>query len=1412
MEYGFIVTNNDNLFFVHRVEESNIVLIPSYDTSIKINDIPDNYTIVYKPKLRGVCELNNFYLNNKIVLHYGDTKRQGKIVKKNKDMIHVFFSKENTTEVFDFNYKGLPSKIDHIEKIDMEPTMKPNTNENNREQEENEEIEEEEDDDDIYYFSLEQQIQQLVENFRKQMDDKYLNKIISHYIELNKKYFTYENNYIFKKLKEKPIYSTILNGDSIFHYYTRHLKTYYYHDENFLPNNFNEKLKKKIFENENDSVNMHFFEQVDQFSLVSNDNTNISHIEINRINKNNIDHLLVETSKKNKSTYNGSHYTNVWLEDMSEVPVDGYDNHLYPIKTNTEFIIDGVVIPSQQKLNHYMKQSKMNQMIHKINEPQYKKEYYVNSELKDDPCIFTKQNQIIKKDSSKEFYTFLNSIIPNTRYLLKCLDITYYNVYHYIKLLSIFDIYELSKLDYDYIKRLVLMNIRSYKSIKIEKNEIKEYSTNSFIMNSISKPDELKDHFYSSSELFQISLYENHTLLMFDLIKKNLDHKLDTTNSSIKQVIDEFKLKSNSIDTTIYYDKIYYTKTEVSTEQQPIFMDLTSFGTPIANVRDPFIKSSTIIWNEIDKSKFKSFEQFEIILKQYVSNINESSILESYKTKIQEWFSKYNIVSGSKAYVLDTNETFVYENGRWVLYSEKELVKGSKQLNSFVNKRIDEIIKEDSINTFKKSQMNRDDYVNRSKYYASMFNPFMKYNQMKRIYSQKYSSVNIKFSPHQSMFDKILQIESTDEKNKAIKIFCEQYTTEGSDPYWLYCIETETKLVPMFIKTLTYSTNYNETIQKICYEQGKKEDGYWVDKYSGYTIIKIDFNEQEGYTSDGFKIVSREIISTSESISSGDKKNTIKDIETILKAIGVPTSHGHSIYEEYNNIQKILSKHSLLLYSIIFIYIQANVNTSEITTSFYSCKTSFDGFPMVKDESQTKGIEYMICIYKALKNIKKEVDKNNFIKLIKNVLKNRPILNQKLSIIKKESYSKDTNKSWELFLPRMTSINISKVYNAYYKSFKFQEEMNKIISEIEPTEKLSNGSYKIINNYVKNYKVIEPIKKGYISKEKFKDPNLYYYPQITKPDQKFEITEPTYSLEKINHIMENSSYSEITDELLKEVKNKLHSKKQINRVKSKETYEEKTSMSKEERRKKQNYIDEYLTFYSGLKLNKLLEKLEGLSKKRRGIVTSSDEKDKMTHSILYNLLNEIQLMSKMKDSTTYKNPKLRPYFASILNVSDKSKLIEFIKSSFNILENVEPKKFIVNLSFSLKEQILMCKYYLCELYKNSSQEERSMYEQMIGVMIKKLVIKVDIIKKNNEQAKYKEKKEITDKFKEMSDESRNVEFMLKQSKLGDWSLGLSKSIYKYNKDAPSKEQADEDEEMDPVEEETEFEEYVDEEE
>jgi hypothetical protein len=123
MEYGFIVIKNNDyssLFFIHNVNDRYVTLIPSYEPNTKIKDVKENYTIVYKPKLRGVCELNNLHLNNHVVFKYSDnTEREGKIVKKKNDLIHVQFFKEPSkpTEVFDFDYKGIPPNLWNIQKI-----------------------------------------------------------------------------------------------------------------------------------------------------------------------------------------------------------------------------------------------------------------------------------------------------------------------------------------------------------------------------------------------------------------------------------------------------------------------------------------------------------------------------------------------------------------------------------------------------------------------------------------------------------------------------------------------------------------------------------------------------------------------------------------------------------------------------------------------------------------------------------------------------------------------------------------------------------------------------------------------------------------------------------------------------------------------------------------------------------------------------------------------------------------------------------------------------------------------------------------------------------------------------------------------------------------------------------------------
>ena len=53
-----------------------------------------------------------------------------------------------------------------------------------------------------------------------------------------------------------------------------------------------------------------------------------------------------------------------------------------------------------------------------------------------------------------------------------------------------------------------------------------------------------------------------------------------------------------------------------------------------------------------------------------------------------------------------------------------------------------------------------------------------------------------------------------------------------------------------------------DTLAKICHESGKlSDDGdSIVDKYSGRVIRKIDFVDEEGYTPEGFKIVTHKVM------------------------------------------------------------------------------------------------------------------------------------------------------------------------------------------------------------------------------------------------------------------------------------------------------------------------------------------------------------------------------------------------------------------------------------------------------------------------------------------------------------------------------------------------------------------------
>ena len=147
---------------------------------------------------------------------------------------------------------------------------------------------------------------------------------------------------------------------------------------------------------------------------------------------------------------------------------------------------------------------------------------------------------------------------------------------------------------------------------------------------------------------------------------------------------------------------------------------------------------------------------------------------------------------------------------------------------------------------------------------------------------------NIMTSPHSGLRDEILGIKDFEQKQDKLFFFIKNYCRQpfqaiDEDPFWLYCKETQTKLLPLFIHTLNNAyhgkENYSYTMEIICQKQGALSDdeGAWVDKYSGYTIRNIDFFADEGYTDKGFKDKTREVLE-SQNEEDTEKQEALEEV------------------------------------------------------------------------------------------------------------------------------------------------------------------------------------------------------------------------------------------------------------------------------------------------------------------------------------------------------------------------------------------------------------------------------------------------------------------------------------------------------------------------------------------------------
>lgn len=272
---------------------------------------------------------------------------------------------------------------------------------------------------------------------------------------------------------------------------------------------------------------------------------------------------------------------------------------------------------------------------------------------------------------------------------------------------------------------------------------------------------------------------------------------------------------------------------------------------------------------------------------------------------------------------------------------------------------------------------------------------------------------DILISPHEELRNKILSQQDFIKKQKDVIAFCNKYTrtyvenNPTENEFWFYCIDTSIPLIPSFYKRLAdafYIGQYEAILDKVKNERGKlSDDGdKIVDRFSGFTISKIDYDESEGYNEQGFKIVSKAIIEENIEQVIANLDFTIQDtsksknyimiqnvISTMDKNLGISVnSELEFIHNLVNTIlskilpsQKIYEKallakkskkkppsyeqayNNALMMSTLSAYlivIQTMMPSIITKTTFPTCNRSFNGYPLDGD-GDTSALQYISC-------------------------------------------------------------------------------------------------------------------------------------------------------------------------------------------------------------------------------------------------------------------------------------------------------------------------------------------------------------------------------------------------------------------------------------------------------------------
>jgi hypothetical protein len=656
--------------------------------------------------------------------------------------------------------------------------------------------------------------------------------------------------------------------------------------------------------------------------------------------------------------------------------------------------------------------------------------------------------------------------------------------------------------DYTSIKEFIESEIKSYKKKKIENiikynnyiKFIKNYKKISFLDKFIGS-DNIKSLYDINEDTdmqFFRKMYQlDDSRLMMSLVAKEIHNELsnESTNLNPDTLIElkkelEEKNKDNKgcepVNKDISLAKKYYDLDDLLQDNNKNVVYDEKYDTTRYDIYEELVEEQNIKYPELVEHLIKN-----VGVDKKTAEVDAQSMIDGYKS----------VQNGDYA-ILEPNgyelHYYIRDENKWRLDEEmsnkpveemgfcnlkesclkinNECLDKESQDDTVKEMSVDELIKhyEEKQQKTKEEINNRiANEISKRQQVASIIKNEhkkrdLKYDIQKINIGKTLSVEEITVSPYEDIKNRILGEYDMVSKMAHIIDFVNSYCRTplaNESMHWYYCVETNVPLLPSFYYDLAIAfqnKTYLTTLREIEKERGTSDGDNIVDKYSGYVIKKLQYDENEGYEENGFKRVTREVMEEEEDIVmttsvSGlqvQKKHGmfIKEIKKILKTLDtklkVNTSQQHefivkymilfmkkyvvserkylikmkelkkkgktkiSSYKKYKDEIKIF-----LLMGLYVIGIQLVTPHLDYAPTYEGCVMSFDGFPL-EEGGDNSIISYIACLFLKLKssirpwNVLPSTRRSNFneikdkfvekiIKFMKDkILVNTEILNQ----------------------------------------------------------------------------------------------------------------------------------------------------------------------------------------------------------------------------------------------------------------------------------------------------------------------------------------------------------------------------------------------------------------------------------